>query len=128
MKLAPSQPRSRRLEVRTTDDERELIDRAVYALGTDVSSFVVREVVSAAREVLASRSEFALSEEARAEWDRVNRRSARDLPGLRRLMQRPSPFYAWCMASVALADMQSPTDVLHLLLLMQDARRTLLGK
>jgi len=64
----------------------------VYALGTDVSSFVVREVVSAAREVLADRSQFALSPEAQAEWERVNRRPAKDLPGLRRLMQRPSPF------------------------------------
>ena len=92
MTTPPTRARTRRLEVRTTDEERELIDRAVYALGTDVSSFVVREVVSAAREVLADRNQFVLSEEARAEWERVNRGAAKDLPGLRRLMQRPSPF------------------------------------
>jgi len=71
---------------------RQRIDRAVHTLGTDLSSFVVRQVVRAAREVLADRTQFALSEEARAEWERVNRRPAREQPGLQRLMERPSPF------------------------------------
>ena len=90
--MSTKQTRTRRLEVRTTEEERELIERAVYTLGTDISSFVVREVVIAAREVLADREQFALSDEAQAEWERVNRRAPKDLPGLRRLMQRPSPF------------------------------------
>jgi uncharacterized protein (DUF1778 family) len=92
--MSPSTARARnkRLEVRTTEEERALIDRAVEAAGVDLSTFVVRELVAAARELLADRDHFTLSDDARAEWERVNRRPARELPGLRRLVQRPSPF------------------------------------
>ncbi len=89
---APIRTRDRRLEVRTTDDERRLIDRAAQATGTDLTSFVVTHLTDAARRVLADRDHFVLSSDAAAEWDRVNRRPARDLAGLRRLMQRHSPF------------------------------------
>lgn len=84
--------RSRRLELRTTPDERELIDRAVEASDTDLTEFVVTNAVVAARRVLADRAEFALDADALAEWEAINARRARDLPGLRKLMQRPSPF------------------------------------
>jgi uncharacterized protein (DUF1778 family) len=87
-----STARTKRLEVRTTEDERALIDRAVQVAGVDLSTFVVRQVVEAARQLLADRDRFTLSPEARAEWERINRRPAKDLPGLRRLMQRRSPF------------------------------------
>lgn len=84
--------RSRRLELRTTPDERELIDRAVAATGSDLTEFVVAHAVDAAQQVLADRDRFALSPQALAEWEAINARPARELPGLKRLMQRPSPF------------------------------------
>ncbi len=84
--------RDRRLEVRTTTQERDLIDRAAEASGTDLTSFVVEQLTEAARRVLADRDQFVLTADASAEWDRINRRSAKDLAGLRRLMARPSPF------------------------------------
>jgi len=84
--------RSRRLELRTTPDERDLIERAVAATGTDLTEFVVVNAVDAARRVLADRDRFELDEDAVAEWDAINARRARDLPGLRRLVERPSPF------------------------------------
>lgn len=84
--------RSERLEVRTTKDERALIDRAVAEQGTDLTEFVIRNLTVAARQVLADRTDFVLDAEAAEAWDAVNRRRARDLPGLRRLMERPSPF------------------------------------
>jgi uncharacterized protein (DUF1778 family) len=80
------------MELRTTPDERDLIDRAVAATGTDLTEFVVLNAVDAARRVLADRDHFTLDADAAAEWDAINERPARDLPGLRRLMQRPSPF------------------------------------
>jgi uncharacterized protein (DUF1778 family) len=86
--------RDKRLEVRTTAEERALIDRAAASTGTDVTSFVVTHVTDAAQRVLADRQRFELSPEASAEWDRINRRRARDLPGLRRLLERRSPFTA----------------------------------
>jgi hypothetical protein len=41
--------------------------------------------------VLADRTEFALDAEAAEAWEAVNRRRARELPGLRRVMERPVP-------------------------------------
>ena len=35
---------------------------------------------------------FELDVDGLAEWEAVNRRRPRDLPGLGRLMERPSPF------------------------------------
>jgi uncharacterized protein (DUF1778 family) len=86
--------RSERLEVRTSRDERDLIDRAVAEQGTDLTEFVISNLTVAARRVLADRTEFLLDAESADQWEAVNRRRARDLPGLRRLMERPSPFTA----------------------------------
>lgn len=90
--MSTTRLRSERLEVRTTKDERALIDRAVAEQGTDLTEFVIANLTVAARRVLADRIEFALDEQAVERWEAVNRRRARDLPGLRRLMERPSPF------------------------------------
>lgn len=90
--MATTRLRSERLEVRTTKDERSLIDRAVAEQGTDLTEFVVSNLTVAARRVLADRTEFPLDADAAGAWEAVNRRRARDLPGLRRLMERPSPF------------------------------------
>ncbi len=84
--------RSERLEVRTTAEERNLINRAVDASGTDLTSFVVTNLVDASRQVLADRDRFALSREAATQWDKMNGLPARELDGLRHLMNRPSPF------------------------------------
>ena len=84
--------RSRRLELRATPEESDLIDRAAAVAGTDRTTFVVTNAVEAARRVLADRTLFELDAEAVAEWEAINRRKARDLPGLRRLMERPSTF------------------------------------
>lgn len=86
--------RSERLEVRTTPEERAVIDRAVAASGTDLTDFVVTNLTAAAQRVLADRTEFELDAEAGQAWEAINRRRARELPGLRDLMKRPSPFDA----------------------------------
>ena len=84
--------RSTRLEVRTTLEERTLIDRAVAESGTDLTSFVVAHVTDAAMRVLADRDRFALSPDAARAWEDLNARPARDLKGLRQLFERSSPF------------------------------------
>ena len=89
---APIRTRDKRLEIRTTAEERELIDRAADTEGTDLTSFVVAHLTDAARQVLADRDHFILSPKAADEWDKINRRPAKELAGLRKLMQRPSPF------------------------------------
>lgn len=92
MATTEARRRSRRLELRTTPDERALLDRAVAATETDLTEFVVTNAVTAARRVLADRVRFELDADALAEWERINARRARDIPGLRRLTERPSPF------------------------------------
>jgi uncharacterized protein (DUF1778 family) len=84
--------RSERLEVRTTHEDRLLIDRAVAATGTDLTEFVVSNLKVAAHRVLANRTEFLLDAAARQRWEAINDRPARHLPGLAELFGRPSPF------------------------------------
>ena len=84
--------RSERLEVRTTPEDRALIDSAVAASGTDLTDFVVTTLTVASRRVLADRTEFGLGPDGRQTWEKINRRSARSLAGLGELMERPSPF------------------------------------
>jgi len=84
--------RSERIEVRATPEDRALIDMAVAAADTDLTSFVISNLTIAARRVLADRTEFTLGPEARSVWESVNEGQPRDLPGLRALMNRPSPF------------------------------------
>jgi uncharacterized protein (DUF1778 family) len=80
------------MDLRTTPEERKLIDRAVVATGTDLTDFVVTHASDAARRVLADRDRFDLAPGALQQWEELNARPARDLPGLRRLVQRRSPF------------------------------------
>ena len=41
--------------------------------------------------MLADREQFVLDTGAQQEWERINSRPARSLPGLERLLERPSP-------------------------------------
>ncbi|NNN02734.1 MAG: DUF1778 domain-containing protein [Acidimicrobiaceae bacterium] len=84
--------RDKRLEVRTTQEERDLINRAVEEIGTDLTTFVVANLVDASRQVLADRDHFVLRSEVATQWDKMNELPARELDGLRRLMNRRSPF------------------------------------
>ena len=81
-----------RIELRATEDDRDLLDRAAAAVGTDRSSFLLAHGRLAAQRVLADREQFVLDADGLHEWERINSRPARSLPGLTRLLQRPSPF------------------------------------
>ena len=70
----------------------DLLDRAATALGTDRSSFLLAQGRLAAQRVLADRDFFLLDADAQQEWERINSSPARSLPGLERLLERPSPF------------------------------------
>lgn len=47
----------------------------------------------ASGQVLAGRTEFVLSPEDWEAWEALNDRPARDIPELRELMAKPSPFF-----------------------------------
>jgi uncharacterized protein (DUF1778 family) len=51
-----------RIELRATEDDRDLLDRAAAALGTDRSSFLLAQGRLAAQRVLADREHFLLEE------------------------------------------------------------------
>lgn len=89
---AKKRRRSERLEIRTTPDERAVIDRAVVASGSDLTEFVITSLTIAARQVMADRATFDLDADAQRAWEGINRREPRELRGLRALMDRPSPF------------------------------------
>jgi uncharacterized protein (DUF1778 family) len=84
--------RRERIEFRTTPQVRRLVERAVEASSSNLTEFAEASLVQAAQRVMADRERFVLAEQAAEEWDAINDRPARELPGLRRLMQRPSPF------------------------------------
>jgi len=69
-----------------------VIERAVEASDMSLTEFAETNLVLAAERVLADRERFTLSPEAAAEWESINAQPARELAGLRRLMERPSPF------------------------------------
>jgi uncharacterized protein (DUF1778 family) len=84
--------RDTRIELRATKADRALIVRAAEACNMKLSEYAVSHLVTDSRRVLADRAQFVLSPEAQAEWEAINARPARDLPSLRELMRRPSPF------------------------------------
>jgi uncharacterized protein (DUF1778 family) len=88
----PRPAKTSRIELRATEDDRDLLDRAAAVLGTDRSSFLLTHGRLAAQRVLADREHFVLDATAQQEWERINSRPARSLPGLARLLERPSPF------------------------------------
>jgi len=85
--------KSSRIELRATEDDRELLDRAAAALGTDRSSFLLTQGRLAAQRVLAEREQFVLDAAGQEEWEQINSRPSRSLPGLARLLERRSPFF-----------------------------------
>lgn len=90
--MAATRAREERIEFRTTPETRRLVERAVQASGSNLTDFAESSLVLAAQRVMADRERFGLSEGAEAEWDAINAQPARELPGLRQLMGRPSPF------------------------------------
>lgn len=62
--MAPAQ-RSERLEVRTTSDQKRLIERAAELRGTSVTDFVVSNIQAAAAQTIREFESLSLRDEAR---------------------------------------------------------------
>jgi uncharacterized protein (DUF1778 family) len=84
--------RDKRIEVRATQSERDLILRAVEETGGDLTSFALASLITTSQKVLADRTEFSLDSEAVKSWERINTSPARRLPGLMAFLERESPF------------------------------------
>lgn len=83
---------SRTMELRTTEEKRSLITRAVAASGTDLTEFAVTHASLATRRVLAGRRSFQFDTTALAAWEELNARSARHSPAHTDGFRRSSPF------------------------------------
>lgn len=84
--------KTRRLSIRASSQEKELLAQAADLTRTTISQFVLREALDAAEQLLMDRTRFSLDDEAWQEFaDRLDR-PPRELPEIRRLMRKPSPF------------------------------------
>lgn len=79
-----------------TPDEEAALDARLTADADDPDAWEelspAPPVVLAAQRMMADRDRFVLSDRVADEWEAINARPARDLPGLRTLTERPSPF------------------------------------
>lgn len=61
--MVANKPRSARIELRTTEDAKELLLRAAEASGSDLTSFVMNAALASAREVVESVERIEISRE-----------------------------------------------------------------
>ena len=92
MPVQPKSKRDQRIEFRATAQEKALLVEAADLLGTDFTTFALQNLTDAARRVLADQTLFTLDPDAHAEWERINNAKPVELAGLKRLLERPSPF------------------------------------
>lgn len=80
------------LQIRIASEDKDVIRRAAAQSGLDLSSFVLQHMRRVADEILAERTLFTMSD---AQFDTFLAQldaPARTLPGLKTLLDRPSPF------------------------------------
>lgn len=83
--------RTRRIEIRVTDEERALEEAAASALGETLSEFVRRAARVEAERTLAERTRLVVDDEAAQGFlDALDPPSADAERGLRRLLDTPS--------------------------------------
>ncbi len=85
-----SSAKTRRIEIRVTEEEHSLEEAAATALGVTISEFFRRAARASAEEVLAERSRIALDDEEAARFLDALDHPERFEPGLAWLADRPS--------------------------------------
>lgn len=83
-------PKSERLAVRVSREQRALLVDASRAQETTVTEFVLSAATRAAQDVLADRRRFVLDEPEWAAFVAAVDRAPRELPRLRSLLSSPS--------------------------------------
>ncbi len=83
--------RTRRIEIRVTEHERQLEEAAASAQGETISEFVRRVALREAEQVLAERTSYMVDEAAAERFlDALERPGPEIEQGLRRLVEQPS--------------------------------------
>ena len=86
--------RSRRIEVRVSDDERRLEEAAAAALGLSLSEFVRQAAHGRAREVMREQTELVLSDDAAERFLAALDDDGPPPAEMRELFQRDAPWEA----------------------------------
>ncbi|WP_018351668.1 DUF1778 domain-containing protein [Longispora albida] len=84
--------KAERLHLRVDEEQKALLEAASEATGQSVSAFVLRVATEAAADVLADRRTFVLDDEGWQAFDRALDEPAKDVPGLRELLRKPTVF------------------------------------
>lgn len=83
----PEQPRNRRLQLRATASEEELIKVAAHRQGVNVTEFIMRSACEKAEQWLADQTRFLLDDEQWKAFMAALDRPPKDNPRLRRLFK-----------------------------------------
>lgn len=87
-----SKTRDRAINIRTSEDQRNLIDRAATLTGKSRSDFMVESATLEAERLLLDRTFFALDEEAFARFRDMLEAPVQASDQLRELMHRKAPW------------------------------------
>ena len=87
-----STTKTRRLDLRLTEEQDALIRRAAEQDARSISDFVLSAATLEAQRRLADQRFFILNEEEHARFEEILAASPTDDPKLRKLFDRPSPF------------------------------------
>mgnify|MGYP000642955758 FL=1 len=87
-----SSTKTRRLDLRLTEEQDALIRRAAEQDARSISDFVLSAATLEAQRRLADQRFFILNEEDHARFEEILEASPTDDPKLRKLFDRPSPF------------------------------------
>jgi len=87
-----SSTKTRRLDLRLTEEQDALIRRAAEQDARSISDFVLSAATLEAQRRLADQRFFMLNEEDHARFEEILEASPTDDPKLRKLFDRPSPF------------------------------------
>ncbi len=87
-----STAKTRRLELRLTEEQNSLIRSAAAYGSRSISDFVLSAATLEAQRRLADQRLFLMDDEQHARFEEILQASPTDDPKLRKLFERPSPF------------------------------------
>ena len=90
--VEPRAARQSRINLRASARQEQLLKQAAAATDRTMTDFVLETAVVEAERVLADRRWFLIDDERWDEFQRLLDQPARDLPKLRALLAKPSPF------------------------------------
>jgi uncharacterized protein (DUF1778 family) len=87
-----SKIKSERLNIRTSREEKDLVEQAARATRVTSSRFVLQAAVKSAEEVLADQTKFVLQADKWGEFTALLDRPVQEIPALKEAVSKPTPF------------------------------------